>query len=177
MSQTSKKKKAHTGNKGKKPSKRPVSDKKGVSNQHIADPRQQLFIAYYINPESKTFGNALQSALRAGYKERYAKDIMGKMPNWLAEKAEQIKDEEMIELAEQNLKEYMKVDDEQPVMSFGTVLKDKNGNIVKKKNVGIMKIKQDTSKFVAERLAKKRYGQAKVEMEVEDKKIRIVMDI
>ena len=42
------------------------------------DPRQSLFLNKYLNPKSKTFGNAYQSAIDVGYKEDYAKNIMNK---------------------------------------------------------------------------------------------------
>ena len=163
MSQTSKKKARPNGKKGKKPSRRPLKKDAKTSNQHMKDPRQALFIAYYIDPKSETFGNAMASALRAGYKKGYAKNIGNQMPEWLREKQEKIKDEEMIKLAENNLKEFMEVSVDQPIIGmFGPVL-DEEGDAVMKPNVGIMKIKQDTTKFVAERLNRKKYGQ-KVEL-------------
>lgn len=48
-------------------------------------PQQQLFLKYYLDPKSPTFGNALQSALKAGYAQEYAESITYKMPDWLSE--------------------------------------------------------------------------------------------
>ncbi len=48
-------------------------------------PQQQLFLKYYLDPKSETFSNALQSGLKAGYKEEYAKTITFQMPDWLSE--------------------------------------------------------------------------------------------
>ena len=45
------------------------------ANQHKPDPRQQLFLAKYKDPKSKTFGNAYQSAVAVGYTEDYASSI------------------------------------------------------------------------------------------------------
>ncbi len=48
-------------------------------------PQQSLFAAYYLDPTSSTFSNALQSALKAGFSEEYANNITGQMPKWLSE--------------------------------------------------------------------------------------------
>lgn len=153
------------GRKGpKKPSKRKKVKEITQSNQHISDPRQALFISYYLNPDSETFSNFYQSALRAGYSEGHAKKMGSVMPDWLKEKQEQIKDDEMIELAEKNLKEGMEVDYMQPVISAFGFIKDEKGNLVKKVNTALFRERQATSKFVAERLNKEKYGQAKIKV-------------
>jgi hypothetical protein len=54
------------------------------ANQYRPDPRQSLFLSYYLDPKSKTFSNALQSALKAGYEQEYAESITAKMPTWLS---------------------------------------------------------------------------------------------
>lgn len=48
-------------------------------------PQQSLFVANYFNPKSPTFSNALQSALKAGYKQEYAENITNLMPDWLSD--------------------------------------------------------------------------------------------
>lgn len=48
-------------------------------------PIQQLFLKEYTDPKSEYFGNAYQSAIKAGYSEDYAKNITGQMPEWLSE--------------------------------------------------------------------------------------------
>jgi hypothetical protein len=48
-------------------------------------PKQQEFLANYTNPNSETFGNALQSALKAGYSQEYSENITSLMPDWLSE--------------------------------------------------------------------------------------------
>lgn len=47
-----------------------------TSNQHISDPKQDLFLDKYLLPESDTFGNAYKSAKAAGYSENYARQIL-----------------------------------------------------------------------------------------------------
>lgn len=39
------------------------------------DPRQKMCWDFYVDPKSETFGNAKQSAIRAGYAEDYADQI------------------------------------------------------------------------------------------------------
>lgn len=63
-------------------------------------PQQQLFLKGYTDPKSPTFGNALQSALNAGYAQEYAENITHLMPNWLSENIGKAK---MVLKAERNL--------------------------------------------------------------------------
>jgi len=44
-----------------------------------------MFKEGYINPESSTFGNAMQSALAAGYTQEYSESITAKGNEWMAE--------------------------------------------------------------------------------------------
>lgn len=65
---------------GKKPNVRPVAiDKEELAqgNQWQATTRQQDWLNYYMNPREKaTWGNAYQSAIKAGYSETYARNIV-----------------------------------------------------------------------------------------------------
>lgn len=45
------------------------------ANQYTLDPRQKLCWDFYVNPNSETFGNGLQSAIKAGYEEGTANQI------------------------------------------------------------------------------------------------------
>jgi len=51
----------------------------------LLTPQQEAFLKGYTDPKSVTFGNALQSALKAGYSQEYAESITYKMPDWLSE--------------------------------------------------------------------------------------------
>jgi len=78
---------------------------KGVTNPHganqfVLDPRQELFISYYLNPDSDTWSNAYQSALKAGYAEEYAKTITAQGTSWFSES---ISDHSLILKATKNL--------------------------------------------------------------------------
>ena len=105
-----------------------MSENKG---NKILDPRQSLFKEYYLDPNSQTFSNAQQSALRAGYSEEYAKNITGQGNEWFSEI---IRDREMIEKAERNLDEFLDLTEDQ-------------------------KIRADITKFVASRLSKKKWSE------------------
>lgn len=64
------------------------------------NPQQTLFLASYTNPKSETFGNALQSALKAGYTKEYSENITALMPDWLLENIGKTK---LVQKAEKNL--------------------------------------------------------------------------
>ncbi len=49
--------------------------KKLIANQWQNTPQQHEFMTRWISPSSQTFGNAFQSALLAGYSEKYANQI------------------------------------------------------------------------------------------------------
>lgn len=55
------------------------------ANQWVIDPRQELFLSSYLNPQSETWGNALQSGLKAGYSQEYSESLTAQMPQWLSE--------------------------------------------------------------------------------------------
>lgn len=113
------------------------------ANQYRVDPRQALFLSYYFDQKSKTFSNALQSALKAGYEQEYAETITAQMPKWLSESISEAK---IIKKAEKNLDEFLEKESEDPI--------DK-------------KIKADMTKFALERLNKKKYS-ARTELTGED---------
>lgn len=111
-------------------------------------PQQQLFISYYIGPKSPTFSNAYQSAIRAGYTENYAKNIMAELPEWLVDN---MGDMQRLRKAEKVLDETLEMNDIEPVYSEGE-------EIGQKRNPALTKIKQDSAKFIAERLNKEKYS-------------------
>ncbi len=113
------------------------------ANQYLLDPRQKLCWENYVNPHSETFGNAKQSAIKAGYEEVTADRIT--TFEWFAGKCRRLN---MRIKAEEVLKEMMEMDDEQELIIDGMP----TGR--KKRDPALTKIKQDTAKFAAERLAK-----------------------
>ena len=110
------------------------------ANAVIKDPRQGLFLRYYIDPKSKTFSNAYQSALEAGYSDEYAKTILSQDVDWLSSS---IRSQAMLNKAEKNLDSYLDLDE----FTDGKLDKD------------IIKIKTDVSKFTASRLGKEKWSE------------------
>lgn len=85
-------------------------------NQYTApDPRQQLFLAYYLDPKSATFSNAYQSALKAGYEEEYAKTILNQDTDWLSES---LSDSNLLKKAEKRLNQIL---DFEPIDEEGKI--------------------------------------------------------
>lgn len=118
-----------------------MAKKKFQANQHVADPRQTLFLSAYLDPKSPTFSNALQSALSVGYGQEYAENITSQMPDWLSESLGEMS---MLAKAEKNLNK---------VLDLNTELGDTGFHSDK-----LLRIQADVSKFVAERLGRKKYG-------------------
>lgn len=70
-----------TRKKGIKPNKREVAPNPdgtvAQGNQWQASTRQMDWLNYYMNPrEEETYGNPYQAAIKAGYSETYARNIM-----------------------------------------------------------------------------------------------------
>lgn len=101
----------------------------------ILNPQQEEFLSYYTDPKSETFGNALQSALKAKYSQEYSENITSLMPDWLSENIGSLK---MLKKAEKNLERMLDMDYEEDLQKA--------------------KLVQDTSKFIAERLGKSKYS-------------------
>ena len=57
--------------------------KSNTKKEEHFSPRQISFAMYYYLPNSKTYGNALQSALKAGFSPNYAKNITIFELKWL----------------------------------------------------------------------------------------------
>jgi hypothetical protein len=128
-----------------------------LKNNTILNPQQIEFIKFYLDPNSETFGNATQSALKAKYTDIYAKNITGLMPKWLSEN---IGDDAMLSKAVSNLNEFLNMEcKEDKIGAFGPIIDPITKKRIKEDNVGKMRIKYDSTKFVAERLGKKKWGQ------------------
>jgi hypothetical protein len=150
--------------------------KKKVGNQYTIDPRQSLFLANYLNPLSPTFSNLTRSGLAAGYTKKYSENLTAFAPDWLGVKLEELHSDQMLRKAERNLDEILDLPSmTQVVTPFGPLFEQiptGKKKIVRGKEVEIMKkgppvmayastllkIKTDTSQFIAERLGKRKYG-------------------
>lgn len=106
----------------------------------ILTPQQILFLSFYINPRSETFGNALQSALKAGYAREYSESITAKMPDWLADN---VGDLTLLKKAEKVLNNTLDYD---PM----------NGNT--KIDTSLVAIQNKTAQFIAGTLGKNKFS-------------------
>lgn len=108
--------------------------KVAIMNPQKMTPQREMLISLYNNPESETFGNAKQSAIRAGFSEAYANNITVQAPRWFVDNCTH---GELMQLAQEKLKHYLTLD---------------------AKDTPTMKIQQDTAKFIASSLGKEKYS-------------------
>lgn len=99
----------------------------------------KVFATFYLSPASDTFMNVRQSALRAGYSERYANNITVQRPKWWIELTETADYEraQMLKTAQKRLNERL---------------------TEKATDRDTLKIQTDVAKFVSERLGKEHYS-------------------
>ena len=94
-----------------------------MAKKEVLDPRQALFLEYYLTPGTPTFSNIYQSALKAGYSKEYAESFQTKGKMWLSENIGEVTKDELVKKAKKVLNKSLDSDDE--------------------------KLAQDTAKFVA----------------------------
>ena len=111
-----------------------------MSKDKLLTPQQEAFLSYYTNPKSETFGNALQSGLKAGYSQEYSESITSQPPEWLSEN---LGDMRLLNKAEKVLNSTL---DYQPVNEEGKI------------DTSLLSIQNKTAQFVAERLNKDKYS-------------------
>lgn len=125
-------------------------------NRNI-DPRQDLFLSYYFDPSSETFSHAYNSAIKAGYTEATSLTITGSDNAWFVEAS---RDHRRLTTAENVLQEML----EMPTNALkhhrsGTGDDEDDEDIsYLATEPALVKIKQDTAKFVAERMGKHKYS-------------------
>lgn len=100
------------------------------ANQYQLDPRQKFCWESYINPESETFGNAYQSALKATYTEATASLITTQ--DWFIEKYRRLN---MLGKAEKVLNKTLDYSTED--VETGKILTD------------VLRVQTDVAKFIA----------------------------
>ena len=147
----------------------------------VLQPRQALFLQLYHDPQSPTWGNAKQSALKAGYGESMANQITYLRPQWFVDFCRQAS---LIDKIEAHFTEVMNMPNiTQAMGAFGplerkeTIIEEtgevyksgkKKGQPKTKKrtikvpvmvpNVSIIKVKNDVSKIAAPAHDPDRYG-------------------
>lgn len=119
----------------------------GNNNGILLDPRQKLCWEKYIDPESPTFSNGAQSAIAAGYSESFADKVL--TTDWFKGRLRRLN---LKNKGEQVLEEMLNL----PLYVATGEVKGKDGVEVPfvKIDPALVKIKQDTAKFVTERLGK-----------------------
>ncbi len=125
------------------------------ANQYILDPRQKMCWELYTNPTSETFGNATQSAIRAGYEPIYA-DVISTV-DWFKGKLRKLN---MVSKAEKVLEE-----------TLDYVSIDEKGKI----DSGVGRLKLDAAKHVTSSLGKDDGYSTKFEVSI-SKKIKDMSD-
>lgn len=118
----------------------------GIKNK---DQRQIDFLSYYLNPKSETWNNALASAIKAGYSEKYSRQIVSRGNEWVLDGVRQR--ERMLVKAERNLDEFLDMPTTNEIIG-------KMGEKIVYDDPKLKKIKADVSTFTAETLGKKYYS-------------------
>lgn len=132
------------------------------ANQYLLDPRQLKCWEFYINPTSETWGNAYRSAVAAGYTKANATQITTE--KWWLERIRRIN---LLSKAEQVLNETLELKHIVPAMgAFGPILNKEKKPIMVVSPV-LLRIKQDSAKFIAETQGKKNGYTKKMEVEVD----------
>lgn len=115
------------------------------ANQYQLDPRQRYCWDCYIDPRSDTFSNALKSAVKAGYSANSANHITKE--KWFVERTRRLN---FLSKAEQILEDIL----DMPVVTLEWKGTGKDREQVVVTDPSVIKIKQDTAKFICERLGK-----------------------
>lgn len=109
------------------------------ANQYQLDPRQKLFWENYHNPNSETFSNAYQSALKATYSESSAIQITTQ--DWFIDKCRRMG---MLSKAEKVIDRTLTLE---PI--------DEKGEI----KVDLLRIQTDVAKHITKTLGKEDYSE------------------
>lgn len=80
--------------------------------KEVLDPRQALFLEYYLKPQSPTFSNIYQSAIKAGYSETYADNMRAKTLEWVSGNVGLVTKDELVTKAKRNLDKLLDSEDE-----------------------------------------------------------------
>lgn len=107
-----------------------VQDNRIGQNEQFLNPKQEMFLKNYLDPQSDTFGNCTQSGIKAGFTPDYSAHLMTLMPSWLEET---IGDARRLRLAEDNITSLLAQDED-------------------------LKVKADMTKFVSSTLGRKKYS-------------------
>lgn len=125
------------------------------ANQYVLDPRQKLCWELYTSPKSETFGNAYQSAMKAGYEEGYAAQIT--TAEWFLEKLRRLN---MLSKAEKVLDKTLTYE---PVNEEGKI------------DTNLLRVQTDVAKHITNTLGKHEGYTTKVETELTGDSLNAVL--
>lgn len=133
------------------------------------DDRQIRFLAAYLDPKSKTYSDAKNSALSVGYTEKYAENITALAPEWLGDAIGRRK--RLLERAERNTEEVLGLDIYQDAIGpFGPIIDKLTGKPYQSLSTKVLMARGDASKFVMETVGKETYskkGQSGVQVNIQ----------
>ncbi len=114
------------------------------------DPRKQAFAVAYFDPLSNTHGNALQSALKAGFAQQYAESIIAQKTKWLSDLLGRM---DLMNDLKRNLKYHVNLPIKVPAMGpFGPILDKKTKKPIMVESNIRLKLRQDMTIFALEKL-------------------------
>ncbi len=117
-----------------------------------SDPRRQAFAVAYYDQSSDTYGNGLQSAIKAGFTEEYAKTVLYKKPKWWSEIVSKM---DLLDDLKNNLKYHVNLNPMVQAMgAFGPLYEGKGADkkpVMVESNVRL-KLRQDITMWALEKL-------------------------
>lgn len=121
---------------------------KSPPDELIIDPRRKAAWDGFVDPRSPTYGNMTQSGIAAGFDEAYSRQL-STAEWWLAK----VRRMNLFRKSEKVLEEMLTMPVE--TLKWGNDnSEDEHDRSIVTTNPALVKIKQDTAKFVAERLGK-----------------------
>jgi hypothetical protein len=82
------------------------------TKKELLDPRQALFLEYYLKPGTETFNNIYQSALKAGYSESYADNFRKSERDWMSGHVGEVTKDELVKKSKKVLNRSLDSEDE-----------------------------------------------------------------
>lgn len=116
----------------------------------ITGEKRKLFIAAYVDPGSPTFDNAYKSAVKAGFSDKYSRQILNKNNKWLLDI---VRNTNMIDESLEKIRKHVNIKTLEPVMTaFGPYKDKKTKKMLYHEDSKLLKIQQDAAMFVLEKL-------------------------
>lgn len=126
-------------------------DDKSIEEESFdLDPRRQAFAVAFYDPTSDTYGQLVPSGLKAGFTETYSQNLTNVRPQWLLRIIEKM---DIMDTVKRNIKKHLELKTEVPVMTaFGPYIDKKTKKMIYHEDAKLLKIQQDMTMFVAEKI-------------------------